>query len=145
MLRSFALPVIQLWGLKRGPKSLDEKERWAFFKNPNLNWAMLYNAEMNDIFNLMLHSEVHFLVFSINAIWWFLFVRGYHSKLYNVVQLTSEWAKIERFQWTTHDWFRLNFSLSYDIARKDGRNFSINVRIKFDSSRASQSRKKWSI
>lgn len=82
------------------------------------------------VFNLMLHfSEVYFLAFSIYAIWWFLFVRGYHSKLYNVVQLTSEWAKIERFQWTIHDWFRLNFSLSYDIARKDERNFSINVRI----------------
>lgn len=51
MLRSFALPVIQLWMLKEAQSPLDENEGWASFKNPNLNWTVLYNTETNDIFN----------------------------------------------------------------------------------------------
>lgn len=119
--------------VKRDPRSTRRKWGMGPFWNPNLNWTMLYNAETNDIFNLNVEFWDRCLAFSTNAIWSLLiFFQKISFALSCIIR--SNWRVNERRLRDSNGLFviglGLNFSWSYDIARKDERNFSINVWIK---------------
>lgn len=91
MLRSFALPVIQLWALKGAQSPLDENERWAPFET-QISIGLCYTMQKQTTFLIQMSNSEVVLLHSQRTLFDHSFFSKdiIHSKLYNAVQLTSE-------------------------------------------------------
>lgn len=130
MLRSFALPVIQLWALKGAQSPLDENERWAPFET-RISIGLCYTMQKQTTFLIQMSNSEAVFLHSQRT----LFDHSFFQRISFILSciMRSNWRVNERrlkdFNGLLVIGLGLNFSWSY-ITRKDERNFSISVRMK---------------